>query len=205
MAGLGIFPLSAGAPRVTHERMTKTKLTFLSLPVFLASLLTVAAGEFPDEWFWDSKPEHRTAHAALEGKPMPSLAGLSEWTNGELKAADIKGKVLVVDFYATWCGPCMAAVPHNNEMLKEYKSKGLVLLGVCTSSSGQEKYAANAKQYGMTYPIARDASEKVAKVWAVHYYPTYAVVDRKGIVRAVGLQSSKVEEVVKKLLAEPAP
>lgn len=98
----------------------------------------------------------------------------------------------------------MAAIPKNNELLKQYGSKGMLLLGVCTSSRGQEKFAANAKQYGIIYPIARDATQKVAQAWAVQSYPTYAVVDRKGIVRAVGLRPSHVEDVVKKLLEEPA-
>lgn len=184
--------------------MTTTKLTFLTCAVLLANLLSATAGEFPENWYYDGKPEKRAAHAALEGHPMPSLAGLSEWLNGAVKANEIKGKVLVVDFYATWCGPCMAAVPHNNEMVQKHKSKGLVLLGVCTSSRGQEKFAANAKQYGMAYPIARDATEAVSKAWAVQSFPTYAVVDRKGIVRAVGLRPSRVDDVVKKLLEETA-
>jgi thiol-disulfide isomerase/thioredoxin len=89
--------------------------------------LTVFAGEFPDSWTWDKDPKNREAHAALEGKPMPALDP-SGWINGEVKAADMKGKVVVVDFYATWCGPCMAAIPHNNELLKKYKDKGLVSL-----------------------------------------------------------------------------
>lgn len=165
----------------------------------------ISAGEFPDDWTWDDiKPEYRAGHAALEGKPMPAL-DLSNWINDEVKPADMKGKVVVLDFYATWCGPCMAAIPHNNELLKQYQGQGLVIVGVCTSDSGQEVFASNANQHGIHYPAARDAKLNSEKAWQVHYYPTYAVIDRKGIVRAIGLQPEHVEAVVKKLLAEPAP
>ena len=162
------------------------------------------AGEFPDSWTWDDKPETRAAHAALEGKPMPAL-DVTNWINGEIKLADLKGKVVVVDFYATWCGPCMKAIPHNNEMQKNYKSEGLVIIGVCTSKRGQDVFESNAKQHKVEYSIARDAELKSQKAWGVSYYPTYAVIDRKGIVRAVGLQPQHVETVVKKLLAEKSP
>lgn len=167
--------------------------------------LSASASEFPNEWTWDSKAESRAVHATLEGKAMPPLGELTEWINGEVKPADMKGKVVLVDFYATWCGPCMNAIPHNNELLKQYKDKGLVIVGVCTSGRGQEKFAANAKEHGIQYSAACDATLASAKTWQAHYYPTYAVVDRKGVVRVVGLQPGHVEAVVQKLLAEPAP
>lgn len=132
---------------------------------------------------------------------MPALS-VTGWVNGEVKPEAMKGKVVIVDFYATWCGPCMATIPHNNEMLEKYKDKGLVIVGVCTSSKGQEKMADVVSAKGIKYPTVRDPKLTSEKAWAVHYYPTYAVIDKKGIVRALGLQPNHVEAVVKKLLAE---
>jgi thiol-disulfide isomerase/thioredoxin len=166
-----------------------------------ALALSVHGGEFPSDWTWDTDSKARAQHAALEGKPMPKL-DLTGWVNGQVKPEDMKGKVVVVDFYATWCGPCMAAIPHNNDLLKEYKDRGLVIVGVCTSKRGQEKMDLTVKMKGIAYPTARDPKLKSQQAWEVHYYPTYAVVDRKGIVRIIGLKPEHVEQVVKKLLAE---
>jgi len=163
--------------------------------------LSAHAGEFPDTWTWDKDPKVRDQHAALEGKPMPAL-DVTGWINGQIKPQEMKGKVVIVDFYATWCGPCMAAIPHNNELLKKYKEQGLLIIGVCTHSRGQEKMEQTVKDRGIEYPTARDPQLKSQQAWAVHYYPTYAIVDRKGIVRIIGLQPRNVEKVVKKLLGE---
>ena len=169
--------------------------------VVLTLLRPVRGGEFPNEWTWDDDEQSRAAHAEIVGKPMRPLE-VSGWVNGEVTAEQMKGKVLVVDFYATWCGPCMASIPHNNEMMEKFKEKGVLVLGVCTSGRGQEKMEDVVKERGIKYPTAKDPDLKAEKAWRVSYYPTYAVVDRSGKVRAIGLQPEFVEKVVEKVLSE---
>jgi len=184
--------------------MSTKEWLLIAAASFVLGRSVVGAGEFPADWTLDENAGQRAAHAALEGKPMPAFH-VSDWINGGITAGDIKGKVVVVDLYATWCGPCMRAIPHNNQLLQKYKSQGLVVIGVCTSDSGQEIFAENAKQHGIQYPAARDPELKTEKTWAAQYYPTYVVIDRKGMVRVAGLDPDHLEEVIKKLLAEPAP
>ena len=174
------------------------------LGVLVVATCSGHAGEFPDSWTGDDEKENRTAHAALEGKPMLPL-DLTNWINGAVSPADMTGKVVVLDLFSTTCAPCIAAIPHNNDLLKKYKDKGLVFVGICTGDYGQDKITQIAKDRGVHYPIGRDPELKAEKAWAVAYYPTLVAVDRKGIVRVVGLDPDRLDEVVRKLLDEPAP
>ena len=102
--------------------------------------------------------------------------------------------------WATWCGPCIRAIPHNNEVAKQYADKGVLVIGAC-GGGGEEKMPQLAKQHSIEYPVAR-VTEESTKAWGVKWWPTYAVVDRKGTVRAIGIKPDYVDKIVEAILKE---
>ena len=182
------------------------------LPVAAASATAASADEFPEDWFWRNGPSG-AKHRAMTGKPAPKIS-VKNWVGDSteiapLKKGDVlaalKGKVVVIDFWATWCGPCRAALPENAAMDRELASKGLAIIGIHDSARGSETMKEVASGAGVDYPLAIDDGGKSVKAYNLGFWPTYAVVDRGGTLRAIGLQPGHVREVVEKLLAEEAP
>lgn len=161
----------------------------------------------PDDWFFGGR-ERSPELKAIEGKPAPAIA-IDAWIGDEVNIAKNRGKVIIVDFWATWCGPCMAAIPKNVALVNKYKDKGLVFVGVHDSSSGWEDAASVVSKNGINYPVGKDKSSAKGgasvEKYQVQFWPTYVAIDRKGIVRAAGLLPHHVEDVVKLLIAEEGP
>ncbi|RPI06449.1 MAG: TlpA family protein disulfide reductase [Ignavibacteriae bacterium] len=144
--------------------------------------------------------EHWELHQAMLDKPAPGLV-LTDWMNGSLPQESWRGKIVVVDFWATWCGPCKKSIPHNNELSRKYKDRGVVIIGACGSNRGQEHMEEIVQQSAMEYPTGRVA-DNFTEAWNVRYWPTYALVDRSGTLRAVGVSPDSVEKIILALLEE---
>ncbi len=156
---------------------------------------------FPDEWFYDAD-KRPASLKALEGKPAAALS-IASWIGNEVTISGSRGKVVVVDFWATWCGPCMASLPHNVELVKKYGDQGLVFIGVHDSENGWDKAPEVIKDKGINYSVGVDKPGGPSiKDYGLQFWPTYVAIDRKGVVRAAGLLPDKVESVVTALLAE---
>ncbi|RYG44272.1 TlpA family protein disulfide reductase [bacterium] len=137
------------------------------------------------------------------GKPLPKLS-IKDLAGKTHTNASLKGKVVLLDFWATWCAPCKAAAPTMNALYGKYKGKGLQVIGVNITDQAPavKKYVAEHKY---TYPFT-PASDAFAKDLGVKAIPVFVLVDKTGKVRNVivgfNVKSSpaEIEALVKKLL-----
>ena len=96
---------------------------------------------------------------------------------------DLKGKIVVLDFWGTWCKPCLEATPSLVRLNRKYVEQGVVFLGVAVNDQ-EENWAAYIDKNKMEWPQYLDKTRKMAVPFNVSSYPTYIVIDREGIVRA---------------------
>ena len=117
------------------------------------------------------------------GKPAPDLAIQALNTKADLKLGDMSGKVVVVDFWATWCGPCKQSFPGLQALSKRHEGK-VAVVGVNVNDD-QDGVTDFAKELGTTFPIGWDKGHAIADRWKVATMPSSYVVDATGTVRYV--------------------
>ncbi|MCX5688740.1 MAG: TlpA disulfide reductase family protein [Planctomycetota bacterium] len=125
-----------------------TLAAVLGTSTLLASIASGQTKPFPDEWFFEG-----TARPAqlkgMEGKPAADITAGS-WIGTETSIKASRGKVIVLDFWATWCGPCMAAIPENIKLVNEYKDKDLVFIGVHDATRAPKRLPAWCRRRAST-------------------------------------------------------
>jgi thiol-disulfide isomerase/thioredoxin len=121
-------------------------------------------------------------------KGAPSFT-LSDSTGKAVRSSDYKGKVVLVNFWATWCGPCKIEIPWFIEFEKKYKDKGLVVLGVSMDDEGWPSVKTYMEKMKIGYPIMLGNEEVAAKYGGMNSLPVTVFVDREGRIAArhVGL------------------
>jgi len=101
-----------------------------------------------------------------------------------MRLQEQRGRVVMVNFWATWCGPCRQEMPQLNRLYEKYHAAGFVLLGVNVDDD-QRKAAEVAGKLGVTFPVLLDTDKTVSKLYELSTMPSTVIIDRDGKVRYV--------------------
>jgi cytochrome c biogenesis protein CcmG, thiol:disulfide interchange protein DsbE len=158
-----------------------------------------------------AKPPEEKKEQLAVGAPAPDFSGDTENGKGKFSlSAATKGKVVLVDFWATWCEPCKKSFPKLQALQVKYKSK-LTVVGVAEpepeekGSEAQKKVVEFGKTHGADFPLLFDGSRAIAKNWNPKTMPTSFIVDKQGVVRFVHVgwhdgQEAEIEKQIKSLV-----
>ncbi len=136
----------------------------------------------------------------------PALNAQVAVNGGTADLAALRGRVVVVDFFASWCGPCRMTMPWLNQLQNQLQNQGLSTIGITDETAREAQRT--ALDLRVTYPLATAPTGGIR--WGVRSLPTLVIVDRGGMVREVfngtdPQQNRVIEALIRRLLAEPAP
>ncbi len=140
---------------------------------FLAQLLAL----------WALVPASSSAAAALVGQPAPDFT-LRSLAGENLRLSEHLGEVVIINFWASWCGPCRQEMPLLDQLHSKYRLAGLTLLSINLDEDA-ERAAEMAQALKVSYPVLLDARKQVSRAYQVGAMPLTILVDREGVVRYV--------------------
>ncbi len=166
------------------------RLILITVGIFGLAALTACQKQSPVET--ETTTADLTQPSADEAvAPMPELPRLGKspaWTlprldGSELHSSDLAGKVVVVDFWATWCPPCRAEIPGYIEMQDALRDEGVVILGISLDEGGTKVVESFAERFGINYELVMGDRAITDAFGGVRVIPTTFLIDRQGEVR----------------------
>ncbi len=138
------------------------------------------------------------------GRKAPNIDG-EDLDGAKFKLSDYRGKAVLLVFWASWCGPCMAAVPHERELVEQFKGRPFALIGVNGDEKKESAHKAVAK-YKINWRSFWNGKDgpggPIATAWNVRGWPTVYVLDAQGVIRQKYLIDKQLDEPLEKLVAE---
>ncbi|RZV38423.1 MAG: TlpA family protein disulfide reductase [Chromatiales bacterium] len=123
------------------------------------------------------------ASSGMEGQLAPDFA-LKSSTGENLRLSEFRGDVVMINFWATWCGPCRQEMPLLDELYSRYQRVGFSLLGVNIDDDSRRAMDM-IEELGVNFPVLFDARKEVSKLYDVEAMPVTVIVDRTGTVRYI--------------------
>ena len=135
------------------------------------------------------------------GKVAPEVLCLNIDGDKEDKLSNYKGKVVVLDIWATWCGPCKAMIPHEREMNEKLKDKPFAFISI-SGDETKETLTSFLEKEKMPWVHWFADRKGILKDWNIKFFPTMYILDHKGVIRAKGLRGEELEKKVNELVVE---
>ena len=120
-------------------------------------------------------------------RPDGTQFALTDIHGNPVRLADLRGKAVWINFFASWCPPCQAETPVLRDMYTAYKDKGVVMIGISVQETTTTDVAAYAAKYGLGYTIAADLSGDIFRLYGAYVLPTQVFIGPDGIIRDVHL------------------
>lgn len=139
---------------------------------------------------------------AASARPAPSFS-VKTLEGKPLRSADLKQKPMIVDFWATWCGPCRASMPHLSAMQTRYEKQGLTVIGLSVDENGPQGVRKFADKLGVKFTLAMANDDVLDAYGPIRSIPTTFFINRKGDIvrRVVGyIDGETMEDYVKEIL-----
>src|SRR2546423_9136427 len=150
-----------------------------------------------------AQPKQAAIAAGEIGSHLPDFS-VKDLRGRELSSADLRGKVVLIDFWATWCQPCKKEMPGYQKLLDRYGSRGFAVIGFkFDTMMDMEDPLTFAKKIGVRYPLAVAADDLKQKLGGIEGLPTTMLYDRQGILRKRGIgfeYTNVIESELKPLL-----
>ena len=149
---------------------------------------------------------HLGAVVGVETKARVPRYTLTALDGTPLSPDALRGKVVLINFWATWCLPCRVEMPLLQRMAERHREAGLIVVGLSVDRGAEESVRSFLRERGVTYPVAVVSADVEREFGGVRGYPTSILVDRSGVVRhlVIGpLAAASFEPAVRRLLADP--